>query len=283
MILLYTGEVEVVGDEDGSSTGSKTSILRHDDAINENELRKEFEAKEKLAQIQNDEIKAKSRKMIALLQSQLTDVNSKKAAEKKEFEAEVGDLKEELERSRHINAELKEELANLREERNALLERIQQMEEELQQTKEELAMCSSRDVDRRSVTSIAKSAVLGSLSSLHQMQSPLQSVSTVPMAAQEEEPFGHIESQIFMSGDDLSPEQSVISMDPAPLGSPLQSGLLSDGGSFLGANFKQVAPQSTPPQCSLSMLAMSRLSHHSSTAQVSYLHSRFYVILTQRI
>lgn len=236
----------------------------------ESELRKEFEAKEKLAQIANEEIKAKSRKMVALLQSQLTDVNSKKAAEKKEFETEVSDLKEELERSQHVNAELEEELANLREERNSLLERLQQMEEELQRTRDELAMFSSRDVDRRSVT--AKSAVLGSLSS----QSPLQSVSTVPMAAQEEEPFGHIESQIFMSGDDLlqsnvSPDQSVISMDPAPLGSPLlQSGLLSEAGSFLGMNFKQVAPQSTPPQCSLSMLAMSRLSHHSSTAQVSY-------------
>ena len=208
--------------------------------------------------------------MIALLQSQLTDVNSKKAAEKKEFEVEVSDLKEELERSRHVNTELEKELASLQEERNSLLERLQKMEEELQQTKEELAMWLSRDVDQHS---IAKSAALGSLSSLHQIQSPLQSVSTVPMAAQEEEPFGHVESQIFMSGDDLQSnglsEQSVISMDPAPLGSPLQSGLLSDGGSFLGANFKQIAPQSTPPQCSLPMLAMSRLSHHSSVAQVS--------------
>lgn len=224
-------------------------------------LKEEFEAKEKLAQSQM----AKSRKIIALLQSELADVNSKKASERAVLETEVSSLKEKFGEAQRLKEALEEELTDLEAE---MLRSAQQKDAELQQVKEELQAALERLSSR---PPIPKSGdVLGSLSSFHHMRSPMQSVSTVPMVALEEGLYEHHDSQALMSsadfiGDDQFPssiEQSLISMDPAPLGSPLQSCPLSVDGSLL--DMKQIAPQST-----LSMLAVSRLSHHSAMTQVS--------------
>lgn len=202
--------------------------------------------------------------MIAILQSELADANSKRASEKEGFEAEVSSLKEQLNEAKCLNEELKAELASIMAERAALLESTQQKEGELQQLREELQASLDRPMfSRQHSAAIPMSGdMLGSLSSFQHAQSPMQSVSTVPMVALEEGLYGHHDSQALMSladliGDDRlsSLEQSIISMDPAPLGSPLQSFPLSPCGGSL------VHP----------MLAVSRLSHHSAMTQVRWL------------
>lgn len=212
-------------------------------AANEQSAKAE-EAKEKLkSQV------AKSRKMIAILQSELADASSKRASEKEAFEEEVSRLKEQL----CLNEELKAELANLMAERDALLDSAQQKEGELQQLREELQASLNRPISSHRHSAIPMSGeMLGSLSSFRPVQSPL-----------EEGFYGHHDSQALMSSADLigddqlsSLEQSIISMDPAPLGSPLQSFPISPcgGGSLIHP-----------------MLAVSRLSHHSTMTQVKWL------------
>ncbi len=250
-----------------ASTTSISGNAQENDNVDR--LREEFEVKEKLAQTQMEEIKAKSRKMIALLQSEVAGVNSKRAADKEGFENEIGDLRNKLTKAESVE----KELSSLKEEQAILLENSQQKDEELQQVKEKLqAKLENISSHKHSAARTSKSQMLSSLSSLQHAQSPMQSVSTVPMVALEEAPYGHPDSQMLMSsadlmGDDQFPsslEQSLISMDPAPLGSPLQSYPLSCAGSFEGVHpGLHIAPQSTPPQCSLSMLAVSRLSHNS--------------------
>ncbi len=250
-----------------SASASKVSLQRssgHDWKLEHqnqlDKLREEYEAREQKSQSQIDDIKTKSRKKIALLQSQLTDTTNKINTEKETFEAEISELKKQLEEAHNINTEQSQELA-------ALSEKIRQMEEELQQVKEELKLSQ-----HHSATPL-KSEILQSIQSSYHEQSPMQSMqSTIPLIAMEEVLDDQPDSQVLLSGSaDLgmgdfptSLEQSLISMDPAPLGSPLQSSLHSHNGSL-----RHIAPQSSPPQCSISMLAMSRLSHHSSVAHVS--------------
>lgn len=239
----------------GSLTASRTSLpprgSKHDITIDQQqieEMRREHEAN---AQNQVDEIKAKSHQMIALLQSQLADAKQQ-VAEKERLEAELGGTNKQLLETKLLCDELNKKL---REENSALLETLQQREEELKSTVETQLL---------PVTSVTFSPA----------QSPMHSVSTVPLVAMDEVMD---DSQILIAGDsamdersNVSLEKSFVSMDPAPLGSPLQqSGLISGEGSFVGmrpsSNFRH---QSSPPHYSLSMLAVSRLSHHSS--QVSF-------------
>lgn len=248
----------------GSLTASRTSLpprgSKHDITIDQQqieEMRREHEAK---AQNQVDEIKAKSRQMIALLQSQLADAKQQ-VAEKERLEAELGGTNKQLLEAKLICDELNKNVSSLREENSALLETLQQREEELKSTVETQLL---------PVSSVTFSPA----------QSPMQSVSTVPLVAMDEVMD---DSQILIAGDsavdersNVSLEKSFVSMDPAPLGSPLQqSGLISGEGSFVGvrpsSNFRH---QSSPPHYSLSMLAVSRLSHHSS--QVSFRKSDAY-------
>lgn len=260
LLLYFTGRA--------TSTPSDDKFDGEDEYKNQiEELRRECEAKENKALSQI----AKSRKMVALLQSQLEDAKGKQAAEKERFESEISHLNEQLGKAQTLSDELDEERASLKEEKAALLEIIQQKEEELQQVKEDVR--ANAEVDSLLQYSTLKHELLHSPSPSQQLQqSPMQSMSTIPLRALEEVLDVQSDSQLLTSGSvDMersnvflsSLEQSVVSMDPAPVGSPLQSQLLSGGGSFVG-----VRPgQSSPPQYGL--LAMSRLSHHSSsTAQV---------------
>jgi hypothetical protein len=259
---------------EASPPASSTSVAKdrddHAAEIERDRLSAEAaEAKEKLKLAQSQAVK--SRKMVALLQSQLTDANSKRASEKEGLEAEVSELKEQLAKAQRLKEELEVELADLKAERAELLKSTQA---ELEQLRGELEgglqRVPSAHQQRSGFTPIPKSGdMLGSLSSFQHAQSPMQSVSTVPMAALEEGLCGHHASQILMSssgliGDDdqLSSleEQSIISMDPAPLGSPLQPFPLSpDAGSLAGMH---------------PMLAVSRLSHHSTMGQVGWKNSK---------
>ena len=256
-----------------SATASKTSLHRRSSAHDLeleyknqlDKLREEYEAKEKISQSQIEEIKTKSRKKLALLQSQLTETNNKFTTEKKSFDAELNELMKQLEKLHGLNHQQGQELTSCNEENTNLQEKIRQLEEELQQVKEELRLSQ-----QHSVTPNLKSDTMHSIHS--HGQSPMQSMSMIPLIALEEVLDDQPDSQVLMSGSaDLgmgetseifpaSLEQSAISMDPAPLGSPLQSPLHSGSESL-----RQVAPQSSPPQCSISVLAMSRLSHHSSS------------------
>lgn len=238
----------------GSLTASRTSLpprgSKHDITIDQQQI-EEMRRDEGKAQNQVDEIKAKSRRMIALLQSQLADAKQQ-VAEKERLEAELRGTNEQLLERKLICDELNKNVSSLKEENSALLETLQQREE------------STVENQLLPVSSVTFSPA----------QSPMQSVSTVPLVAMDEVMD---DSQILIAGDsavdersNVSLEKSFVSMDPAPLGSPLQqSGLISGEGSFVGvrpsSNFRH---QSSPPHYSLSMLAVSRLSHHSS--QVSF-------------
>ena len=240
------------------------------------ELKRECEAKERKAHQQMEDIKTKSRKMVALLQSQLADANSKVVSEKERLEAMLEELREQLSQEKNLNDELKEEIASLKDEVAKLLESLRQKELELEQAREKLqadaetiSSLQQQQQEQHLKTPFLRPGTLSTSPSEHPaMQSPMESLSTIPLRALEEEitdsSIDITKSKVFP----LSVEQSEVSMmDPAPLGSPLQSQiLLSGAGSFLEAPQSTPPLQSSPPpQCSLSMLAMSRLSHHSSS------------------
>ena len=203
--------------------------------------------------------------MVALLQSELADASSKRTSEKEKLEAEVSELKERIGAAAHLSEEFQAELGDLKAGKATLQECVEQKEEELQQLREELRAILERPTSRQhhsaaNTTPTPGGDMLGSLSSFRHPQSPMQSVSTVPMAALEESLYGgHHESQVLVSSGDLiggddqlsTMEHSIISMDPAPLGSPLQSctQISPSGGSLIGMH---------------PMLAVSRLSHHST-------------------
>lgn len=201
--------------------------------------------------------------MVALLQSQLTDANSKAASTREKLEAEVTKLREELGQEKDRNEELLQALAALRDEVANLEESLRQKGEELEEAREELrAIVSSQQEEM----SFLRSQMLSERPAM----SPMQSLSTIPLRALEEE-GGAAESSEDIEKSHVFPlslEQSEISVDPVPLGSPLRSQVLSSAGSYMGAprSSPPLQPSSSPPaQCSLSMLAMSRLSHHSSS------------------
>lgn len=251
---------------EASPTASKTPLLQDPGASDMEELKREYEAREQKALGQVEEIKTKSRKMVALLQSQLKEATGKLTSERGRLETEIAELKEQLTQERDVSKNLKETVNSLKDEMAALLESIRQKEEEIEQLKQQLRehkeMLSSQK--QCGTPSPLRSGLLTATE--QPVQSPMQSMSTIPLVALEEvlSPQSHMEdSQLLVSSSadmgrsnaflPLSLEQSQISMDPAPLGSPLGQQLPNGG---------QATP---PPQCTLSMLAMSRLSHHSSS------------------
>lgn len=252
-----------------SPTTSQVSLSEQ--AAQIEELKRECEARERKAHDQVEDIKSKSQRMVALLQLQLTDTNSKVVSEKEKFETEIAELEEQLRQERALNEELNQTLASLKDEVATLLESIRQKGEELEQVREELRInaeiVSSQQQQQQPLTETPfLRPDMFSTSPSEAVQSPMQSLSTIPLRALEEEAFDSSADLEKSNVFPLSLEHSLISMDPGPLGSPLQSQVPSGAGSFLGAPRSTPPFQaSPPPHASLSMLAMSRLSHHSSS------------------
>ena len=288
--MITNGQEEKQTGSAVSSTASIPKSIRHDMSV---ELRKEMEekakewnVKEKKMQNQIEDIKAKSRKMIAILQSQLEDAYNKHDAEKEKLKTELEELKEQFNQTHTLNDELNTKLVDLEEEKMTLLGKLQQKEDEFQQMREEAAK-NLYDIPSHQESNLAIPKTYTLTQSPHEPQSPLQSVNTMPLVTMEEVMDDKLDSQTLDDKEDLFPSsfgQSFISMDPVPLGSPLQS--TSGSVSFVGnkpkSNLQQNAPQLSPPiQYNLSMLGGSRLSHYSSLVQVCsiILKSVLYIVL----
>lgn len=249
-------------------------------------LKKEFKEKERKLLEEIEAIKTKSHKIVASLQLKLADSDSRFTAQKDKLMAELSASREELAQAKRESVELGRKLVYLEEEREKSLESLQekvakiaQLEVELQKSTASISLTLSPELQQEKALSIPSATPLPT-------NSPMQSVSTMPLVGLEEV-FDREEdndqqelSNILMTSLDersnlfpSSLEHSAVTMDPAPLGSPSflgGGGGGGGGGSFVGGLFSnQQLQQSSPPtQCSLSMLAASRLSHYSTQAPV---------------
>lgn len=217
--------------------------------------------------IQVEEIKVESRKTIINLQSQLDDANSKQMSEDK-FETEFSDLNDKFTEAQQLNDELNKKLSSLE-------DSIRQKEEELEQMREEIISKDykiSTPPQQQSDSALSGLLMPDPTLPSAPARSPMESLSTMPLVAMDDILDGEPSSPSLMSErSNMFPsiEQSVVSLDQHFLRSPMQSSFLSGDGSCtamqqLNSNLQQ--PGGIP--YGLSMLAGSRLSHHSSVAQV---------------
>ena len=126
-------------------------------------MREEYEAKEKKSHSQIEEIKTKSRKKLALLQSQLTETNNKLES----FEAESNALQKQLEEANTtLEQRVSERTTELRESNKALQKEIA----ERKHAQEELAIARDQALE----ASRFKSQLLAKVS--HEFRTPLNMI-----------------------------------------------------------------------------------------------------------
>lgn len=216
------------------------------------DLKQQYAVREKLIRKQAEESKNKSFKMVMSLQKQLSEATSTNTVgdETEKLKAELEDMRKQLFQAQSQRSELEHALATMETEKTALLGELLQSEADIEKVKEELVSQQSSIVSQRS--SIVTQLPL-------QEESPMQSESIVPLVATE------IALDDIPDVFPLSLEQSVVSMYPAPLGSPLNSSF-NDGESFMPGSHQ-------PVPYNLSMLAGSRMSHYSSAPQVKNVFS----------
>jgi len=245
------------------------------------ECKKEIAVKENQWKKQKEEMKSKYQTKTKILQKQLAEATSLEMA-KKEAEKEVEKLKLDLD---GMNAELsnaknhidmlKEKLAKSEDMNSALSKELAMKEAEIEIQSKELLRLSATNHEKEAAKSPVRqlSPVANIQLGVPSLQSSAAMVpSLVHMSSPTESPMvsESILPQVAtaLALDDLpdmmpfSLEQSMVSMDPAPLGSPM-CGSSSPNGRI------SIAPSSQQPvPYSLSMLAGSRLSHYSSVPQV---------------
>ena len=227
------------------------------------ELKQQFARKENQLKLQLEEAKSKYKSKTRILQKQLAEATSsiiaKDEAEKlaKKLKSTLEEVNEELSRATVRIDEFQEKLTSSESENAILSEKLLQKEAEIEKLAEQISMLATKQAAQSHFPSALEISEVPSFQSFPVApgDSPMMSESIMPLVATE------------VALDELpdmlpySLEQSIVSMDPAPLGSPFGSSLLNDRDS--------VAPSSQHPvPYSLSMLAGSRLSHYSSAAQV---------------
>ena len=230
------------------------------------ELKQRFTRKENQLKIQLEEAKSKYKSKTRILQKQLAEATSsiiaKDEAEKlaKKLKSTLEEVNEELSRATVRIDEFQEKLTSSESENAILSEKLLQKEAEIEKLAEQISMLATKQAEEAAQSHFPSALEISEVPSFQSFpvapgDSPMMSESIMPLVATE------------VALDELpdmlpySLEQSIVSMDPAPLGSPFGSSLLNDRDS--------VAPSSQHPvPYSLSMLAGSRLSHYSSAAQV---------------
>ncbi len=245
------------------------------------ELKKEFAIKENEMKKQLEDNKNKCRSKIKSLQKQLAEAASslvaKDEAEKlaKKLKLNLKEVNEDRSKAISHTDTLKEKITVMEEENNSLSEKLQLKEEETNRLTEELAelMLKQKELSlwqispAPEVLSLQSSAVVQS-----QVEIPVRPESAVMMS---ESVLPLVTTEPALDElPDMPPslEQSIISMDPAPLGSPLGSS--TNDRDSMGPNSHHPVPYG------LSMLAGSRLSHYSSAPQVCQVILAYLLVLS---
>ena len=258
--LVVEGEEMIIS---SSSQNETLDDYKKEVAVKENQWKKKLE-----------DTKTKCQAKVRILQKQLAEATShKKEAEKvaEGLKLDLDSMNAELSNAKNHIDELKEKLAESEDVNASLSKKLAMTEAKRGKQSEDLTKFSSlfhekeaakspvRQLSPVEVPSLQFPAMVPSL--VHILPSPTDSV---PMVSES------ILPQVATAAalDDLpdmmsfSMEQSVVSMDPAPLGSPLDGYTSPNGRDSIAPSSQQPVPYS------LSMLAGSRLSHYSSAPQV---------------
>ena len=246
-------------------------------------MKKEFEVREKKLRQNIDELKTKSRKAITSLKAQLADVHNRRGDDLEVLKDEVEELNTHLRSALEENSSLEDKITSLETDKERLVERIDECERELQ---EQTALVEQQQEELERVTHQGQTSSNTEYQPMQWQDEQLtpRSVGLSPFVAEATPPTIPMEEvmirddgQSFASGSiDLqgsgrspgggrgvhflptSLDQSVNSMDFAPVGSPLEAASLTSG------DFPSTAP---PPL--QQMLIQSRMSYHSPAPQVS--------------
>jgi len=233
-------------------------------------VKTEGETRERKLRDELNDVKAKSRKTVTALRAQLAEVENTYRSEMGSLKKEMSDLNDHISEMEHRNESLQEQLSVLEEQK-------QQVECELQQTvlaqQEQQALVDQlqQEVESAAGRLTAEKIPLGDLvsrsvqwsqpsgkSTPRSLPLDLSSSVTIPQVAlpMDEVPFEDDATLQFGSPAFFpsSLQQSVTSFERAPFGSPLHS---ASGASNVPAR---------PPIHSI--LAQSRLSHHSTSPQL---------------